>query len=216
MSQQSKLLSYYCNSSCSSSGTETRSSRSTPSMSSSGSDASTITSGQSESSPISSTETVRLPDFPVNPLDPATDVTRLTLSREYKRQLVQLGPCRPRLTSYPIYQHSGGQKRSFQAKWFDLPCSKEWLEYSSSNNKMYCFACRMFGLQCGEKREENWISVGVTGGNWKNGVKRIREHAATQYHMSSMVAFTSYLQNKPIDCLLDQQRLEEQSRERGR
>ena len=40
------------------------------------------------------------------------------------------------------------------------------------NNKMHCFACRMFGVQCGEKREENWISVGVTGGNWKNGVCR--------------------------------------------
>ena len=174
MSQQSKLLS----NSSGSSGTETRSSRSTPSMSSSGSDASTITSGQSESSPISST--VRLPDLPVNPLDPATDVTRLTISREYKQQLVQLGPCRPRLTSYPIYQHSGGQKRSFQAKWFDLPCSKEWLEYSSRNNKIYCFACRMFGLQCGEKREENWISVGVSGGNWKNGVKRIMQlHSTT-------------------------------------
>ena len=70
----------------------------------------------------------------------------------------------------------------------------------------------MFGTQCGEKREDNWISVGVTGGNWKNSVKRIREHAATQYHMSSMVAFKSYLQYKPIDCLLDQQRAEEQSR----
>ena len=42
------------------------------------------------------------------------------------------------------------------------------------------FACRMFGVQCGEKREENWISIGVTG---KNSVKRIREHAATQYHV---------------------------------
>ena len=74
---------------------------------------------------------------------------------------------------------------------------------------MYCFACRVFGVQCGE---ENWISIGVTGGNWKNGVKRIREHAATQYHMTSMMAFKTYLQNKPIDCLLDQQRAEEQSR----
>ena len=74
MSQQSKLLSYYRNSSCSSSGTETRS---TPSTCSSGSDASTITSGQSES-----TSTVGLPEFPVNPLDPATDVTGLALSRE--------------------------------------------------------------------------------------------------------------------------------------
>ena len=63
-------------------------------------------------------------------------------------------------------------------------------------------------------KEESWISVGATGGNWKNSVKRIREHAATQYHMSSMVAFKSYLQNKPIDCLLDQQRAEQSRRQK--
>ena len=71
---------------------------------------------------------------------------------------------------------------------------------------MYCFACRMFGAQCGEKREENWISVGVTGGNWKNSVKCIREHAATQYHMSSMVAFKSYLQdNQSTVCKINKE-----------
>ena len=56
-----------------------------------------------------------------------------------------------------------------------------WSIHACKNNKMYRFACRMFGTQCGEKREDNWISIGVTGGNWKNSVKRIREHAATQY-----------------------------------
>ena len=70
----------------------------------------------------------------------------------------------------------------------------------------------MFGIRCSEKKEDNWISVGVTGGNWKNSVKRIREHAVTQYHMSSMVAFKSCLQGKPIDTLLDEQRAELHSR----
>ena len=39
----------------------------------------------------------------MNPLDPATDVTGLTLSREYKRQLVQLGPCHASLV-WPAIQ----------------------------------------------------------------------------------------------------------------
>lgn len=131
----------------------------------------------------------------INPLDPA-DITKhlLSLSRECKQRLVQLGPYQTRLNSSPIHQHNDGQKRLFQAKWFDLPCSKEWLEYSCNSNKMYCFACRMFSVQCGE---ENQRSVSVTRGNWKNGVKCICEHTATLYHMSSMVAVKSYLQNKP-------------------
>ena len=69
----------------------------------------------------------------------------------------------------------------------------------------------MFGIPCAE-REDNWISVGVTGGHWKNSVKRIREHASTQYHVSNMVSLKTYLQAKPIDGQLDQQRAEEQSR----
>ena len=57
----------------------------------------------------------------------------------------------------------------------------------------------MFGIPCAEKGEENWISVGVTGGHWKNSVKRICEHASTQYHVSNMVSLKTYLQAKPID-----------------
>ena len=78
--------------------------------------------------------------------------------------------------------------------------------------QMFCFVCRMFGVRCGEKKEDSWISVGVTGGSWKNSVKHIREHAITRYHMSSMVPFKSYLQGKPIDTLLDEQRAELHSR----
>ena len=67
-------------------------------------------------------------------------------------------------------------------------------------------------MSCAEKGEDNWISVGVTGGHWKNSVKRIREHASTQYHVSNMVSLKTYLQAKPIDGQLVQQRAEEQSR----
>ena len=147
MSHQSKLSSFYSVSeskrSSSDIGTDIQSTITTSSSSIS----STSASSHSKSS------TIPLPECPVNPLDPA-DVTGhlLSLPREYKRHLVQLGPCQPRSTSYPSHQRNDEQRRSF-----------------------------------------------------------LREHVATQYHMSSMVAFKSYLQNKPINCLLDQQRAEEQS-----
>lgn len=57
------------------------------------------------------------------------------LSHEEKKRLVALGPYQPRLTYYPVHEH-GGQKRSFQAKWFDLPHTKEWLEYSTKIDAM--------------------------------------------------------------------------------
>ena len=36
---------------------------------------------------------------------------------------------------------------------------------------MVC-TCSMFGVPGAEKGEDNWISISVTGGNWKNGVKQ--------------------------------------------
>ena len=202
MSQQLRLSNFFCGAS-SSHPSDLSSDSNTPSSSTS----STSATG-SRSSIAQSSSPLHLPECPVNPLNPADLIGHLhSLSRDYKQHLIELGPYQPRLTSYPAH-HSDGQKRLFQAKWFDLPCSNEWLEYLFSKNKMFCFVCRMFGIQCGEKKEDNWISVGVTGGNWKNSVKRIREHAVTQYHMSSMVAFKNCLQGKPIDTLLDEQRAE--------
>ena len=95
MSQQSRLSNYYSSHSSSSSGADTSSS--TPSTSTSSSSKVSISTSRASSSTSST-----LPESPVNPIDPA-DLSGhlLSLSRDYKRQLVQLGPCQPRLSSYP-------------------------------------------------------------------------------------------------------------------
>ena len=121
---------------------------------------------------------------------------------------MNLGPYQPRLAHYPLHKH-GGQKRSFQAKWFDLPQAKEWLEYSPRTDAMpchamYCFTCRMFGSP--GTAEENWISKGIRAANWKNAARRIRDHAVSQHHHHSGVALNSFLHDNPIDCQLDHQR----------
>ena len=145
MSQQSRLSSYF---GCSS-GTDTVSDTTTTSSSNSSTSSTRLSASPSVSACASrhcskSSALVPLTECPVNALDPA-DATGhlLSLSRDYKWQLVQLGPCQPRRSSYPIHQHNDGQKRSFQAKWFDLPCSKEWLEYSTKCSVLLaeCSAC---------------------------------------------------------------------------
>ena len=140
--------------------------------------------------------------------DPADGRPSL-VSREERRRLVNMGPYQPRLSHYPMHEQ-GGQKRSFQAKWFDLPQAKEWLEYSPRTDAMYCFACRMFGSP--GAAEDNWISRGVRAANWKNAAKRIRDHAVSQNHHHSTLALNSFTHNNPIDCQLDHQRELELSR----
>ena len=201
---QSRLSSYFAReSSCSELESESSSSLSTTS------DSSATTSGfpttsKNSSSIVSSAEPIATSSISLDPAD-YFRVKFAALSREEKHRLVSLGPCQPRLRNYPIYQHDG-HKRSFQSKWFNLVHARDWLEYSCKANKMFCFACRIFGMPGSEKGEENLISKGVTGAHWKNAVKRIFDHALTQYHVSSTDALKTYLQGDPIDCQLDKQR----------
>ena len=134
--------------------------------------------------------------------DPA-DYCPTSVSRDEKRRLVNLGPYQPRLTSYPVeYRDDGGQKRSFLAI-----CKTGW----STLLRMYCFTCRMPGTT-----DESWTSKGVQGANWKNAVKRIREHFrehfSSQYHHQSTLAMNAFLHYNPIDCQLDSLRAVEVTR----
>ena len=74
---------------------------------------------------------------------------------------------------------------------------------------MFCFACRMFGVKGLEKGKENWIIKGVTGAYWKNGIQRIPDHSVSHFHISSITYLKIYLLDMPIDCQLNQQKVEE-------
>ena len=71
--------------------------------------------------------------------DPADGHPSL-VSREERRRLVNMGPYQSRLSHYPMHEQ-GGQKRFFQAKWFDLPQAKEWLEYSPIKDRCDVLLC---------------------------------------------------------------------------
>ena len=47
--------------------------------------------------------------------------------------------------------------------------------------------------------DDSWTSKRVQGANWKNAVKRIREHFSSQYHHQSTLEMNAFLHNNPID-----------------
>ena len=174
-------------------------------------ESSSSVSSQSRSGPGTSprstaTSRPHSPDI-CHPADPADwHPTKLaSLTREEKHRLIKLGPCQPRLVCYPL-DKQGKYNRSFHASWYDLVYAKDWLEYSPNIDRMFCFACRMFGVPLMAKGEESWLSDGVTRAHWKNAVRRIREHSLTQYHKSCIHSLKSYLQDNPIDCQLSHMR----------
>ena len=60
------------------------------------------------------------------------------LSENEKKYLISLGPCQPRLSSFPK-KDEGSKKSKFSASWYsEFPH----LEYSISNDAAYCFKAR--------------------------------------------------------------------------
>ena len=104
-------------------------------------------------------------------IDPAN---LLPLNKEERHLIISKGPCQPRNLKFPAAK-VGGQRRSFQHKWYDLSFCKQWIEYSVKKDSMFCFACRLFGAVggVGEICEQAWKEDGVQGASWKNALRQI-------------------------------------------
>ncbi|CAF4136019.1 unnamed protein product, partial [Rotaria magnacalcarata] len=81
--------------------------------------------------------------------DPASTITTEHLTDELRWLLIQYGPHQPRddedkfLASAISTNNRRGTTR-FRSKWFDDPRFSDWLEYSLSAGRAYCFYCRLF------------------------------------------------------------------------
>jgi hypothetical protein len=81
--------------------------------------------------------------------DPAATETTEHLTDELRWLLLQYGPHQPRddedqfLASAKSTNNGKGKVR-FRSKWFDDPRFSDWLEYSLTTNRAYCFYCRLF------------------------------------------------------------------------
>ena len=76
---------------------------------------------------------------------------------------------------------------------------------------MFCFAFRIFATQ-NDVNEMGWIVNGVRATNWKNATRAIKKHSTTCFHVNSMKSWKCYLEQTPIDCLLNEQKISELSR----
>jgi hypothetical protein len=81
--------------------------------------------------------------------DPAATETTEHLTDELRWLLIQYGPHQPRddedqFLASAISTNNGKGCVRFRSKWFDDPRFSDWLEYSLSTNRAYCFYCRLF------------------------------------------------------------------------
>ena len=81
--------------------------------------------------------------------DPAATQTTKHLTDELRWLLIQYGPHQPRddedqFLASAISTNNGKGNMRFRAKWFDDARFSDWLEYSLSTGRAYCFYCRLF------------------------------------------------------------------------
>lgn len=93
-----------------------------------------------------------------------------------------IGPCQPVL---PFPKNKDG--RSFQKTWYE---NNPWLEYSPSNDAMFCLSCRLFLNEEKYMSRKTWKSEGST--QWNRALDKIKEHRASESHMCSMVMWSMF------------------------
>lgn len=80
--------------------------------------------------------------------DPAATETTEHLTDELRWLLIQYGPHQPKNDEDQFLASaistSGKGNIRFRSKWFDDPRFSEWLEYSLTRGRAYCFYCRLF------------------------------------------------------------------------
>ena len=64
----------------------------------------------------------------------------LPTGREARDHVISKGPCQPRDLNFPV----DNRNRRFLVSWYE---KVDWLEYSASLNKAFCFVCRVFNAQ---------------------------------------------------------------------
>ena len=93
------------------------------------------------------------------------------------------GPTRPVLKKFPR-EAQGDKDRGFVKDWYDYP----WVEYSISQNKVFCFACRHFPYKTGEQA---FRSIGYE--NWKHGAKKaLKKHDSSGAHKVSIESWAEF------------------------
>ena len=105
-------------------------------------------------------------------------------------QLPDSGPTCPNLKRYPATEYSG-QPRSFNRNWCD---HHSWLEYSTTLDAAFCFACCHFSHVHFSKTEKSFTHNSFR--NWKKATTSLKSHDNSAGYKFSMQAWAEFKMEK--------------------
>ena len=100
------------------------------------------------------------------------------------------GPCQPKLKCYP----KGQQNLCFEACWYS---SFPWLEYSTKEDKAFCFACRNSESTSSSKSDSTFTKIFFN--SWSKALEKncgLKGHNSSCDHLLSMAYWECYEKNK--------------------
>lgn len=139
--------------------------------------------------------------------DPALYLNK-TISHCLKNTLLEMGPCQPtasELANSAFPKDTSNPSRSFYSiYYFKLVNGKtvhrNWLAYSPSTDKIYCWTCRLFGTPGAQKN--GLVSSGCNAWGHLSGVYgRLHKHESCKDHLESELSRAMYMRNNRIDIL---------------
>ena len=120
------------------------------------------------------------------------------LSDAEKKYLIHLGPCQPKLNTFP--KNTGVKKSAqcrFSASWYN---EYPYLEYSITNDTAHCFVCSLFPSAIErEKSDDAWItgsrsSHKMKGSQGKGKPGKLSQHFSSKSHKASLENFVHFCQ----------------------
>lgn len=135
----------------------------------------------------------------VNTISLLDPVHALPIDRFCFIDQVLKGPYQPILDIYPS-TIQGNKRRSFQKNWYTL---YNWIEYSTKLDAVFCFPCRCFrGNESNNSQTTITFSkVGFKG--WNKANEAFKKHQLSKCHVNSSTSLHNFLNEKSIDCVLD-------------
>ncbi|KAJ8043424.1 Zinc finger MYM-type protein 1 [Holothuria leucospilota] len=122
------------------------------------------------------------------PTDPAM-LTKQAITPGLIEAALAHGPCQPGLNdTFEFNRNNKG--RAFRREWYlpklknGMKSYREWLTYSPTTDRAYCFPCWGFANRCGKDYESTFGEYGFY--NWKKATDKFKTHEHTPAHCDAV------------------------------
>lgn len=112
-----------------------------------------------------------------------------SINSKVRVDIVKLGPYRKKCVKYPI-SIVDKTERQFSDTYYSrkLPngeyIDRHWLIYSTLNDRVYCFCCKLFPSHEEKTRISSLATVGIN--DWKHLSERLKSHEISHAHITSL------------------------------